>query len=145
MFTDKQNIYCDDQQIAGDEASEYIIDHGDISALVQQKISKGKGRLVVSVGTAFEDLTSLVISLRTAAAKTGSSSSVSLSSPVTLFSTPAILLADLAVAGKTLLDIPLPVGLDQYSDLYFTRVGSAEGHGTINAMIVVDSQINGAY
>lgn len=141
MIIDAENRFSNGQAITGDAASTNIIDLGDIASKVQSRIKKGAARLYVAAKEGFNTLTSLTISLRTAAAYTGTVANGSLSSPTTVLSK-TILLADL-VDGAVLIDQELPIGLDQYVDLYYDVNGSDPSEGSINAFIVTDSQSNG--
>lgn len=88
--------------------------------------------LVVSVGQAFNNLTSLTITLE-------SDSAAGLATaPVVHFSSGAIALAALT-ANTTLLRIPLPVAdYKRYLGLRYTVAGTAPTTGTVFASIVFD-------
>lgn len=134
MITDKFLRFSNAQAITADAASTDYLD----STVAQ--IGDGDGlRLVVTVGTAFDNLTSLAIKLQSD--DNSSFSSASDDATVT------VLLAALT-AGAKVVDIPLPRGLQRYVRVYYDVTGTAPSAGTVTAQIVQDSDTGpsvGAY
>lgn len=96
--------------------------------------------LVVQVGQAFNNLTSLTVTLE-------SDSTANLATSATVhFSSGAIALAALT-ANTTLLRIPLPVGAnyERYLGVRYTVAGTAPTTGTVFAHLVFDHGLNTHY
>lgn len=141
MILDSTLLFSDAQAITGDAASTNYIDLGATgtpyggSALVRD-IGPGTNiPLFVSVGTTFDNLTSLTINLQV-------DDNTSFSSATTVASV-TYLLAQLTAG--TLLDFPdyVPQGTDErYFRLQYDVTGTNPTAGTINAGIVAAKQTN---
>ena len=88
--------------------------------------------LIVRIGTAFNNCTSIDFQLQTAAAS-------SFASPIVLYDSSAILLASLT-ANTILLQVPLPEGSLEFLRMYYTVVGTAPSAGTIDAFLTFDTK-----
>jgi len=130
MILDKENLFSDDQAVTTTAASTNVIDTGAAK-------DSGPGtpmRVLAQVSEAdFAGGTSIAVALQTA-------TDAAFSSPVTLFTTAAIALADL-VAGYQFAIGMVPKGALRYLRLNYTVVGTMSA-GKITAGIVFDKQQN---
>lgn len=110
-----------DQAVTSSAASTYYIDGRAAGDALESNLY-----FVAKVGTAFAGGTSLEIQLQTAADST-------FSSPVTLYDSGAILLANLT-ANSIQVKAPLPIGFKRYVRAYYTVSGTMTA-GTINAFL----------
>ena len=131
MIIDKQLVMADVQAITGDAASTNQVD------ATTTNLGDGEDiRWIVHVGTAFDNLTSLDIKLRTSAAS-------NMGTPTTL-ATVNVLLAGLT-ANTKVVDMVIPRGALRYLDTYFDVNGSNPANGTISSQFVKDSKSSKQY
>lgn len=129
MIFDYEAMFSDDQDITTTANSENIVDLGEGGGAKATPILIG-----VQVTEDFNNLTSLTVSLTT-------DDNTGFSSATTLFTSGAILLADL-VAGKQINLPPLNNDSERYLRLTYTVAGSAATTGQITAGLVADMQTN---
>lgn len=143
MIIDTQGLFSDGQAITATAASTNYIDlgatgtpYGASSALVRDV---GKGcciPLAISVPEAFNNLTSLQVSIET-------DDNTSFSSPTTVVLTGAIPLASLVAGYQFKAIYELPEGTsERYVRLKYTVVGTAPTTGKVTAAIVAARQTN---
>ena len=143
MIFDRTNLFSDGQAITASAASTNLIDLGATgtpvggSAIVRDIGPGSDIPVMVTVTESFNTLTSLTISVQT-------DDNAAFSSAKTVFTTPAILLADLAVGAKrNLLPDSIPLGTNErYVRLYYTVAGSNPSTGKITAGVVAARQTN---
>lgn len=122
MITDRQLTLSSAQVVESTEDSTNVINSGAAGNLA--------GHILVAyVGTAFDTLTSLQVSLQ---------SSADNSTYVQHALTPAILLASIDAAGDAICAIRIPEGVRQYVKAKYIVVGSANVAGTVYAYILPD-------
>lgn len=134
MITDAQLTLSDAQAITGDAASANQID-----LTVARNLERSGAqslRFVVLVTTAFDNLTSLTVTVRQSAA-------TNMGSPDVIATGPAVALANLK-AGAVLLDIPWPnlsgVAAKRYLDVYYDVTGTDPANGAVWAGIVMNTE-----
>lgn len=126
MILDEQNLFSDNQAITATAASTNVIDFG------KREIAFGTPvELFIQVSEAFNNLTSLTITLQTA-------STEAFSSPVSLIEQ-TILLANLTKGAVSTIKF-LPQWNLGYMRLYYTITGTAPSTGKILAGIVDGAQ-----
>ena len=117
---DAQETFSEGQAVTASAASDNIVKVGP------GDFGQGnKNDIDVIVTEAFDNLTSLQVSLQT-------DSDEAFSSPTTLYSTDAIPLADLAVGYKFKM-AGFPPGCEEYVRLYYTVDGTAPTVGQVDA------------
>jgi len=143
MLLDAQALFSDDQAITATAASTNYMNLGDTltvpgapAALTRDLGGANNIALLVQVTEDFATLTSLTVTVQV-------DDNSSFSSPKTVSTTGAVVLADL-VAGKKMSISIIPTGADeQYMRVYYTVGGSSATAGTITAGIVTGIQTNG--
>lgn len=124
---DAQNTFSDDQAVTASARSTNILKVGP------GDFGQGENILLDCIVTeAFDNLTSLEAKLET-------DDDVAFGSPKELYSTGAILLADLVVGYKFKIKA-IPPGCEDYLALYYTVVGTAPSVGKIFASLTPDTQ-----
>jgi hypothetical protein len=143
MIMDATGLFSDQQAITATAASTNLIDlgatgtpYGSASALVRD-IGKGEGvPLFCGVTETFNNLTSMSIGIEV-------DDNAAFSSAVTVWTSPAYTLAQLATGAKYLLPDRLPVGVNErYVRLKYTVVGTAPSTGKVTAGVVMSRQSN---
>lgn len=143
MIMDATLQFSNAQAITADAASTNTIDlgatgtvYGGAAAIVRD-IGKGKDvPLIVTVTEAFNNLTSMNISVQT-------DDNSAFSSAKTVYRSPEYTLAQLAVGAEFLLPDALPVGTNErYVRLYYDITGTAPSTGKITAGVVGARQNN---
>lgn len=137
MIMDATLQFSNAQAITADAASTNIVDLGatgtvyGASAAIVRDIGKGKDvPLVVTVAEAFNNLTSLNISVQV-------DDNSAFSSAKTVYRSPEYTLAQLAVGAEFLLPDALPIGTNErYVRLYYDITGTAPSTGKITAGVV---------
>lgn len=143
MILDRTSLFSENQAITTTTASTNVVDlgatgtpYGAPSAL---RRDLGRGEPVpfyVGVTETFNNLTSLTITVQT-------DTTPAFSAPVTVFTTPAYPLSDLAPGGRHLLPDAIPVGVNQrYMRLLYTVAGAQPSTGRITAGVVMARQTN---
>jgi hypothetical protein len=128
MMMDKQLEFSVAQAVTNTAASTEYVDQGAAG----DALTPG-ARFVARVGTAFANATSMDIALQT-------DDNSSFTSAKTLWSSGAIAEADLTL-NKIVADLAIPSGAERYLRAYYT-VSGTHNAGTIDAFIVLDSDIN---
>lgn len=143
MIMDATLQFSNAQAITADAASTNTIDlgatgtvYGGASAIVRD-IGKGKDvPLIVTVTEAFNNLTSMNISVQV-------DDNSAFSSAKTVYRSPEYTLAQLAVGAEFLLPDALPVGTNErYVRLYYDITGTAPTTGKVTAGVVGARQNN---
>jgi hypothetical protein len=143
MIMDATGLFSEQQAITATAASTNSIDlgatgtpYGSASAIARD-VGKGEGvPLYCGVVEAFNNLTSLTISIET-------DDNSAFSSAVTVWTSPAYTLAQLATGAKYPLPDRLPVGVNErYVRLKYTVAGTAPSTGKITAGVVFSRQSN---
>lgn len=143
MIFDNTLLFSDGQAVTADAGSTNTIDlgatgtpYGATAALVRD-IGKGKKiPLSITVTEAFNNLTSIVISLQV-------DDNSSFSSAVTVASTGTILLASLTLGAQIPFPDYIPQGANErYMRLYYDITGTAPSTGKFTAGIVAARQTN---
>jgi hypothetical protein len=123
---DRQNLFSNDQSITASANSTDVIDLGSSS----RDVGAGEtNNVLVQVTEAFNNLTSLTVTLQTA-------STENFASPVQL-NAGTIALASLVVGAKFSIGA-IPRGVLRYLRLAYTVIGSAPSTGKITAGVAVD-------
>jgi len=145
MIFDRTGLLSDAQAITATAASTNTIDlgatgtpYGSPSALARD-IGNAQVPLSVSVTESFNNLTSITISIQV-------DDNTAFSSPVTVWTSPAYTLTQLATGAKYLLPDEFPVGTNErYVRLMYTLAGTAPTLGKITAGVVAARQRNRKY
>lgn len=130
MLLDKQNEFSDSQAVTTTAISTNVIDTlPGIGGATQSNLGGvDSAFLVIQVDTTFTGLTSLTVTLE-------SSSTANLATSPTVHAASAALLPADLVAGKTVIQMPLPAGdYKRYLGLRYTVAGTATA-GAISAFI----------
>lgn len=145
MIFSAQQLFSDDQAITATAISENVIDLGvagtpyDAVAPLHQDVGKGNPiYTLIQVTEAFNNLTTVTVTVETSANADLSSS--------TVLATEAIALADLVAGKQTFMQV-LPNGADQrYLGIRYTVAGTAPTTGKFTSGITMGNQtnINGA-
>lgn len=141
MIMDRTNLFSDGQAITATAYSTNSVDlgaagtvYGSASPIVRDVGPGTRIELFCGVVQAFNNLTSLTISVET-------DDNAAFSSPSTAFASQAYALADLVPGKKYLLPDSLPVGTNErYVRLKYTVVGTAPTLGKITAGVVAGRQ-----
>lgn len=141
MILSANQLFSDDQAITATAVSTNVIDLGvagtpyDAAAALNQDVGKGAGvPVLIQVTEAFNNLTSLTITIETSDAAALTSS--------TVLSSEVIALADL-VAGKQTFTQVLPNGVTgRYLGVRYTVTGTAPTTGKVTAGISMGNQTN---
>jgi hypothetical protein len=144
MIMDRTALFSDAQAITATTASTNIVDLGatgtvfGAAAALSRDIGKGTDiPLAIRVTESFNNLTSLTIGVEVA-------TDAAFTSPVSVFTSPAYSLANLAAGAKYLLPDTVPVGTNlRFVRLKYTLVGTAPTTGKITAGITMGDQSNG--
>ncbi|MBO9624164.1 MAG: hypothetical protein J7500_15760 [Sphingomonas sp.] len=137
MIMDRTLLFSDGQAITATAASTNTVDLGatgtvyGASSPIVRDVGPGLGvPLHCGVTQSFNNLTSLTISIET-------DDNAAFSSAVTVFTSPAYTLAQLAAGAKQLLPTHIPVGTNErYMRLKYTVAGTAPTLGKITAGVV---------
>jgi hypothetical protein len=143
MIMDRTLLFSDKQAITATAASTNIVDLGATGTVygaaspVARDIGPGTDiPLFVGVVESFNNLTSLSVAIQT-------DDNVGFSTPTTIWTGPAYVLADLAAGKKYLLPDRLPIGVNErYVRLNYTVVGTAPTTGRITAGVTMGNQTN---
>lgn len=141
MIFSAQQIFSDDQAITATTVSTNVIDTGargtpyDAAAALNGDIGKGASiPILIQVTEAFNNLTSLQVTVEVSAAAALTSS--------TVLATETILLADLVAGKQTHLQV-LPNGATgRYLGVRYTVTGTAPTTGKVTAGITAGNQTN---
>ena len=141
MIFSLTNLFSDDQAITATAVSTNVINLGlpgtppYAKAPLKQDIGKGNPiPILVQVTEAFNNLTSLAISIETSANSDMSSAKI--------LETQTIALADLKVGAQHSVQV-VPVGVDrQYMAIRYTVTGTAPTTGKVTAGITMGNQTN---
>lgn len=133
MIMDKTLLFSENQAITGTAASTNVVDLGAARAMLGgQEIP-----LAITVTEAFNTLTSLTITVETDDADT-------FGSATTVYTTPAIPLADLTKGKKLHPPFRLPLAIkERYVRLKYTVTGANPTTGKITAGVVAGLQADG--
>lgn len=139
MIFDRTNLLSDAQAITATAASTNVIDLGPVAGGVVRDIGKGKSiPLLVQVVEAFAaaGAATLTVSLQVDSVE-------NFASPKTVWSTPALALADL-IPGKVIVPEYIPRGTDErYLRLNYTVATGPMTAGKIVAGVTLGNQSNG--
>lgn len=143
MIMDRTGLFSERQAITATAASTNLVDlgatgtpYGATSPIVRDVGKGNQVPLFCGVTETFNNLTSLAISIET-------DDNAAFASAVTVWTSPAYTLAQLATGAKYLLPDYLPVGVNErYMRLKYTVVGTAPTTGRITAGVVFDRQSN---
>lgn len=141
MIMDRTLLFSDGQAITATGASTNVVDlgatgttFGAASPMVRDIGPGSDVDLFVGVTQAFNNLTSLTVSVQT-------DDNAAFSSATTVFTSPAYPLADLVPGKRYLLPDTLPVGTNErYVRLMYTVAGTAPTLGKITAGVVAGRQ-----
>lgn len=132
MIFDKTLMFSEDQAITATAASTNVIDLGS----ARNMLGGQEVPLSLTVTESFDKLTSLTISVET-------DDNEAFASATTVYTTPAIPLADLAVGKKVLPPYRLPLSVkERYVRMKYTVSGTDPTTGKITAGIVAALQAN---
>lgn len=143
MIVDNTLVFSDSQAVTATAGSTNVIDIGAAgtayghAAAVNRDIGKGTEiPIVVEVTEAFNNLTSLQISLET-------DDNAAFSSPATVAQGPTVLLAALTLGAVLTWPSEIPEGVNErYFRLKYTVVGTAPTTGKLFASITAGRQTN---
>lgn len=144
MIIDATTLFSSAQAITATAPSTNIVDLGatgtvyGAAAAIVRDIGRGADvPLKCTVVEAFNNLTSLTISVET-------DDNAGFSSAQTVFTSPTYVLADLAIGARNLLPESVPIGTNErYMRLKYTLVGTAPTTGKITAGVTAGNQTNG--
>lgn len=131
MILDNQTLFSDAQAVTASAASTNILNLAPRATGLAFDVGRGVNvPLMIKVTEAFNNLTSLTVSIQT-------DDNVGFASPTTIATTPAIPLASLLAGYVFPIDF-LPRGIsEQYLRLYYTVAGTAPTTGKITAGITL--------
>lgn len=128
MIIDAETKFSEGQAVTATAASTNILDLGAAGAGTGEPIT-----LLVQVSEAFNNLTTLTVTIET-------DDNTSFSSPKVAASSPDVALADL-VKGYKFPSLPaFPEGLERYVRMKYTVAGTAPTTGKVDAFVAVDRQ-----
>lgn len=141
MIFDRTLLFSDGQAITATVPSTNVVDlgatgtvNGASTAMVREIGYGNDVDLSVTVTQSFNNLTSLSIAIQV-------DDNAAFSSPTTVFTSPAYMLAQLATGAKYLLPDTLPAGTNErYVRLMYTVAGTAPTTGKITAGVVAARQ-----